>query len=218
MNETAWSCWNSIGIAGDRSCPELPVHIHCYNCPVFSAGGRTLLERSPSESQIDEWTAILAMEKSTEKRSDKAAYIFRVGTEWLGIQANLFVEIVDLLPIRRIPHRHNNVLIGLMSIRGEIHLCFSLADLLGIEAVDVQSEGKAVPRICVVKKNSFVWGFPVGDVLGLHRFSEDDLEQIPMSVAKAVPRFTSGILTVSNRKIGLLDDELLFHALEKYLS
>ncbi len=218
MKDAARSCWNTIGVAGDRSCTELRTYIHCNNCPVFSAGGRALLERNPTAGQIDEWTANLAMEKSTEKRSEKAAYIFRVGTEWLGIPADLFVEIVEMRPIRRIPHRHNNVLTGVMSIRGEIHLCFSMADLLGIDAGVVPAESKAVPRVCVVRKSSFVWGFPVAEMLGLHRFSESDIEQAPMSIAKAVPRFTSGVLTAGNRKIGLLDDELLFHALEKYIA
>ncbi|WP_445633698.1 hypothetical protein [Nostoc sp. DSM 114161] len=31
------SCWNVIGIEGDRSCPQLSIHAHCRNCPVYSA-------------------------------------------------------------------------------------------------------------------------------------------------------------------------------------
>ena len=34
-------CWNKIGIAGDRSCPELTKHIVCQNCPVFASAART---------------------------------------------------------------------------------------------------------------------------------------------------------------------------------
>ncbi len=30
-------CWNRIGVRGDGSCPELKRHIHCRNCPVYSA-------------------------------------------------------------------------------------------------------------------------------------------------------------------------------------
>ena len=30
-------CWNRIGVRGDASCPELEQHVHCRNCPVYSA-------------------------------------------------------------------------------------------------------------------------------------------------------------------------------------
>ena len=30
-------CWNKIGVRGDGSCPELARHVHCRNCPVYSA-------------------------------------------------------------------------------------------------------------------------------------------------------------------------------------
>src|SRR5437588_4360 len=36
-------CWNRIGIGGDRTCPELAVHIHCRSCPVFSAAARRVV-------------------------------------------------------------------------------------------------------------------------------------------------------------------------------
>ena len=30
-------CWNKIGVRGDASCAELERHIHCRNCPTYSA-------------------------------------------------------------------------------------------------------------------------------------------------------------------------------------
>jgi Magnesium chelatase, subunit ChlI len=36
-------CWNQIGVFGDGTCPELAKVIHCRNCPVYAAGGRSLL-------------------------------------------------------------------------------------------------------------------------------------------------------------------------------
>ena len=35
----AWNedaCWRRIGVAGDRTCPELAQHVHCRNCPVYA--------------------------------------------------------------------------------------------------------------------------------------------------------------------------------------
>jgi chemotaxis-related protein WspD len=60
--------------------------------------------------------------------------------------------------------------------------------------------------------------FPVDEVMGLHRFHQDAIRAIPATVAHAVPQFSRGMLTADERKIGLLDDELVFHALTKVLA
>ena len=39
------ACWDRIGVQGDASCPELKQHVHCRNCPVYSAGAMQLLDR-----------------------------------------------------------------------------------------------------------------------------------------------------------------------------
>src|ERR1700733_11671904 len=49
-------CWNHIGVAGDRSCPELETFIHCRNCPVFSAAARTFFDRPAPEGYLAGWS------------------------------------------------------------------------------------------------------------------------------------------------------------------
>jgi len=214
---TIQDCWNRIGVQGDKSCPELCRHIHCRNCPTFEQGAHTLLNRVPPEGYIEEWTRLLAREKEAEIAFTDKAMVFRIGSEWLALPAYLCVEIVSMRPVRRVPHRSDRMLMGLASVRGELLLCFSLAHLLGLDPpADAAARGQ--PRLLVARKDRFAMAFPVDEVMGLHRFNRDAVRAIPATVAHAVPQFSRGMLTADGRKIGLLDDELVFHALAKALA
>ncbi len=184
---------------------------------MFERGAHALLDRPSPEGYIEEWTRILARTKETEVGFTDAAMVFRIGSEWLAIRARVCVEIVSLRPVRRIPHRSSRMLMGLASVRGELLLCFSLANLLGLES----STGAAtsmLPRLLVARKDRFGMAFPVDEVMSLHRYHRDSVCAIPATVAHAVPQFTRGMLAVDGRKIGLLDDELIFHAMAKALA
>ena len=53
-------CWNHIGVMGDHSCPLLVEAIHCQNCGVYGAAGRSLLQRVAPPGYVEEWIQILA--------------------------------------------------------------------------------------------------------------------------------------------------------------
>ncbi|MFM9961437.1 MAG: chemotaxis protein CheW [Planctomycetaceae bacterium] len=126
-------CWNQIGVTGDRSCPELQKHVHCRNCPVFTAAGQRLFEREPPAVYLAEWTKRLAEPEVVAERDTISVLIFRVGEEWLAFDIGLLVEIAEPRPIHTLPQRSNEILAGLVNIRGELELCVSLGGLLGIE-------------------------------------------------------------------------------------
>jgi chemotaxis-related protein WspD len=217
----AMDCWNRMGVQGDGSCPELKSYIHCRNCPVFENAGRTLLDREPPGDYLQEQTDLLSHEKETTVWQAHAVTVFRVQGEWLALPARLLVEIVGVCPIRTIPHRTNDILLGLVKVRGEIHLAFSLANLLGIEAPAAQSipaVARSLPRFVVVKWNRCTWVFPADAVRGLHRFRAEEVQPKPSTVAKALPTFTKGLLSLEGSQVGLLDEDLLFQALERSIS
>ncbi len=217
--KTIQDCWNRIGVQGDKSCPDLQRHIHCRNCPTFEQGAHALLNRAPPDGYIAEWTKLLASAKENEAGFTDTALVFRIGSEWLALSARLCVEIVPMRPVRRVPHRSNRMFLGLASVRGELLLCFSLANLLNLEpATEPAATIQALPRLLVARKDRFVLALPVDEVMGLQRFHRDTVRPIPATVAHAVPQFSSGMLTADGRKIGLLDDELVFHALTKVLT
>ena len=125
-NRPADACWNRIGVQGDRSCPRLADAGQCGNCPVFSAAGQRLFDREATPEYLDEWTRQLAAADSTTVAESVSVLLFRIGQEWLAIEARSVVEVIPLRPIHRVPHRTNGFLLGLANIRGELQLCVSL--------------------------------------------------------------------------------------------
>lgn len=213
-------CWKRTGVWGNHTCPELSRHLHCRNCPTFEQAAQGLLDREPPAGYVEEWTRLLALEKDSDRRLSEVAIVFRIHSEWLALRGACCVEVVSQRPIRRVPLRSNSTLAGLVCVRGEILLCFSLAEPLGLaeEAGPPAAPSQAAPRLIVAGKPRFKFAFRASEVLGLQRYAAEMVETLPATNAHALSRFTQGVLTLAERKIGLLDEERLFHALEKALA
>ncbi|MDF5706182.1 MAG: chemotaxis protein CheW [Nostoc sp. S4] len=232
-------CWNFIGIEGDRSCPQLRTYAHCRNCPVYSAAGRQLLERTTPEQYRHEWTQLLAQSK-IEKNPQMPSYavrtketltvvIFRLQQEWLALPAQVFKETTPLSVIHTLPHRHNQVLRGLINIRGELLLCVSLSHLLNIDSdTPLQVLSPVVhSRMVVIEKAGNAWVFPVDELYGLHRLDPAKLRDAARNMSQASQTYTKGLFSwqpanfqtshqeVRSQTVSYLDDELLFTTLAR---
>lgn len=212
-------CWNRIGVAGDNSCPELQKVVHCRNCPVYSAAGRKLLERPAEAAYAAEWTHILAHAKQDLVVGTASVVIFRLGAEWLALPTHCFREISESCAVHRLPHRSDEVLRGLVNIRGEIHLCISLQHFLGVENKETESRAAAdSARMVVVEKEGSSWVFAADEVSDICRYQSEDLKPVPATVSKGSVSYTRGTLSWQNKNVGCLDEELLFSSLNRRLS
>src|SRR5438045_3658966 len=88
-------CWNRIGIAGDRSCPELEVHIHCRNCPVFATAARGFFRRPAPEGYLAECATLLAEPVEPAACEDVSLLVFRLRGEWLALRTTVVVEVTS---------------------------------------------------------------------------------------------------------------------------
>ena len=222
-------CWNQIGVDGDRSCVELEKVIHCRNCPVYSRAGRSLLEREPPDDYLNEWTAVLAapVAQPSEvappvgfkiKRAEDTfgALVFRLIDECFALPVRVLQEVTHPSAIHTLPHRSNDLLLGLVSIRGEILLCACLSHLLGLETpTNPPSSHIYENRMLVVRHKDSNWVFPVDEVYRIHRFHLDELKAAPVVIALANETYTQGIIDWQNKKVNYLNPELLFDALER---
>jgi chemotaxis-related protein WspD len=227
-------CWNEIGTEGDRSCSQLSTHAHCRNCPVYAAAGRYLLERSIPEHYRHEWTQLLA-ESRVEQNPQMPTYavrttetltvvIFRLQREWLALPAQVFKETTPKSMIHTLPHRHNQVLRGLINIRGELLLCVSLNHLLNIESSDTSLPVLSPvvhSRMVVIEKLGNAWVFSVDELYGLHRFHRQELRDASRSMTQATQTYTKGLFSwqpanfQTSQTVSYLDDELLFTTLAR---
>ena len=216
-------CWNRLGVwsrAAER-CPELTRFVHCRNCPTYSAAGRRMLNRPSTPEYRLEWTKVLAEKQKREHADTKSAFIFRAGSEWLGLASLLIREVVDMGIIHTLPHMSNHILRGVVNIRGKLEVCVSIGGVLGIERAEnpsAQSTLEIPERLIVAIQEGKVVTFPVSEVMGVIRYRPDMVKDLPVTVSGAKAYYTRGILCLDGRDIGLLKDKPLFRTLTKDLA
>jgi chemotaxis-related protein WspD len=217
-------CWNRIGVRGDRSCPKLVEHVHCRNCPVYSAGAADLLGGEAPAGHLAERTAHFIRPTAPAIGDTRSVVIFRVGAEWLALPSPIVVEVANLLPIHSLPHRTGGVVLGVTSVRGELLVCVSLRAIVGADpiapktAADPATAAHAgYSRLLVIRRESIRVVCPVDEVHGIHRFDPRELKPIPTTVSKAAITYSTGLLPWQGRSVGSLDDQLLFYTLQRSL-
>ena len=217
QNNVVTDCWKKIGVYGDGSCPELKKHIHCRNCPVYSAAGIRLLDRPLPPNHLREWTDHFSHAKKTEAAGSKNAFIFRIAGEWLSLPPILFLEVLEMRPVHSLPHRRKGAVLGLVNVRGELLICISLAALLGVEpAKDGQRTNHS--RLLVVNRDGSRFVFPADEVHGTQRYDPRSLKAPPATVAKSTSAYTAGVLAWKEKSVGCLDEEALFSAFDRSLT
>src|SRR5918996_2892704 len=96
-------CWNRIGVHGDVSCPELEQHVHCRNCPVYSAGAMVLLDGDLPANYLSDWASHFAQPEEAAELDTQSVVFFRIGAEWLALLKGGGKGVVNLLPLSPLP-------------------------------------------------------------------------------------------------------------------
>jgi chemotaxis-related protein WspD len=187
---------------------------------VFIESGHALLDRKPPAGYLEKWAEALSAEKDTGIKDAVPVLVFRLGQEWMALGTDIFREVAEMGNIHKIPHCNDAVLMGLVNIRGELQLCFSLHVLLGIETAEDSpppSGKKISKRMLVAERDKSCWIFPVDEIYGIHRYDQNDLRNVPATISKAAATYTKGVFRLEEKNIGHLDDALLFGALNRRL-
>jgi chemotaxis-related protein WspD len=213
-------CWNKIGVRGDASCPELKVHFHCRNCPVYSAAAIEILDRDLPPNYLGQWTRHIAKERPTAEGDTQSVVVFRIASEWFALPTSVFKEIVGIRPVHSLPHRRGGVVLGVTNIRGELIVCISLHQILRLdEAAESKKEKSraASARMLFILHEGLRAVCPVDEVFGVHRFHLWELMAVPTTLAKATPTYTKAVLPWRRETVGLLDESLLFYSVNRGL-
>lgn len=217
-------CWRQIGVAGDRSCPELETFIHCRNCPVLADAARAFFDREAPEGYLDSWSRILEAPEVVVDPDSTSVLVFRLGREWLSLPTTALIEVTPLRPLHRVPHRSAGVLEGIVNIRGQIQLCVSLHGLLGLEGrptIAGQTQGDddaaTTARLLVVERNGDQgaerWVFGVDEVAGVQRVLRSALRSVPSTVSQSGARYCQALFDWQEQAVGLLDEARVFDGL-----
>lgn len=209
-------CWNSsIGLRGDRSCEKLAEYVHCRNCPVYTDGARTIMQRALPADYRRDWATQFAVPQPPPRITDQSVLVFRIGCEWLGLPARLCVSVAEMTAAHRLPHRSSPILTGIVSVKGKLYPCMSLAALMAVGAEDTsrQSGRHVYPRLLVMKLGPHEFALPVQALHGVHRHAASDLLAPPATVNQTVHRYLTGVLNIDGMKVGCLDAELVGYQL-----
>ena len=201
------ACWRTIGVrGGDHSCARLVEVIHCRNCPVFGEAARSLLDRA------DVVDAAETPRHEGHVVDELSALVFRLGDEWLAVRTASLAEVTEDLPVRRIAHRTQGRLEGVVNVRGELRLCVALVEVLELGSRGAQSSA-AARQILIIEKDGGAVAFRADEVAGLQRFAAGDIEAPPAGLPDVLKRCAEGMLRSGERHVLLLRDAALLAAL-----
>ncbi|WP_343499453.1 chemotaxis protein CheW [Achromobacter denitrificans] len=207
-------CWNRIGIRGDKSCPQLPAHVHCRNCPVYAAAAKRILDRLPPQMEDGDDAAA-----GTQERGDLSSLlVFRVQREWLALPTRALDEVAGMRRILGLPHRRDPAMLGVANVRGTLTVCVSLPRLLGLDAMAQARERPAAARMLILGGAGRAVVLPVDEVEGIHAVDLGRLEPLPATVEGASLKYSRGVARCGGRAVGVLDETLLMQALERSLA
>lgn len=215
LDETGVFCWNRIGVQGDRSCGRLVEVVHCHNCPIFSNAGRMLFDRAPPEEVLVERTSQTAIRTDRTMEQLNSGLLFRLGEEWLVIDAMSTIEVAELRPIRRIPRRTDAIFLGMVNIRGELRLAFDLHQLLGI--APLQGAERQAGRFVVIRLDRQTWVFPTDEVSAIIRYRHSQETAVPSTLKRWKSALVRSVIEWEKKKAGRIDSIELLARLNKHM-
>jgi chemotaxis-related protein WspD len=216
-------CWNQIGVWSKQpdKCEKLQQVIHCRNCDVYTKAGRKALEKTPSAQYSTRRTKIYAQPPPAESNKACSVVSFRLGVEWFCLPTQYFQSIENRSAIHSIPRYSNELLLGVVNIKGNLQLCFSVDGLLQVEPDSAHPLGGVgvYKRLLVLGYNQQNYTFPVDEVGGIDRIDDSNLENPPATLNEHQAGFVKGVVKsnvkADKRRIALLNAVQLFQSLEE---
>jgi len=191
-------CWRRIGVqGGDQSCERLLTALHCRNCPVYADAARQLLGRPAEVETNTDWQRDLRRSGRT-----RTALVFRVGTQWLGLPPDVVAEVAANPPLRRLAHRTDGHIEGVVNVRGELRLCVSLSELLGLGR---RSLADARSRLVLVDAEGGLLAFRCDEMRGLTTYHQDDVQPVPDTLPQPLDGCVEALLPTEAGHVALLN-------------
>ena len=103
--------------------------------------------------------------------------------------------------------------LGLVSLRGQLHLCASLHGLLGASSPTNAATPDRPARMIMIRHEGESWVFTAEEVLGVPRVPPDQWQSVPSTLANPAVSFSQAVFTWQGRSVGLLDEARVFAAL-----
>ena len=182
-----------------------------------------LFDRPPDISYLEEWTQLLAHPaEKTEENKETSIVVFRLSNEWFSLSTLIFSEISVQHVINPIPCQKNSLLLGIVNLKGQLRICFSMQELLGIKKETKTFRKKILsshyPRLGAISDGSSLWTFPIEEVDGIYQFDLSTMSNVPVNVLNSKENYLKGAITLNEKKIYIISEELLFQSLRSKIA
>lgn len=178
-----------------------------------------LLDRAINAEDLRSTTAQVAQRAPDLALLSASTFIFRLGMEWLGLATSMLDEVVERRAIHSLPHRREGVVRGLVNVGGRLTVCVALESLLQLDGVGTVrgQNGSIGRRLVVIASEGQRLAFEADEVHGSHRYDPRVLKKVPSTVAHSISTFAAGVLAWGDHRVGVLDGELVLHAINRRL-
>ena len=213
-------CWNHIGVRGDGTCPELRQHSHCRNCPTYANAALRRLNAPAPEDYRHEWTEHLARQAEPAPSGTEPVLLFRLGDHWSALAANFVEEVREMAMIHSVPHRNEEVLRGVVNVRGELLIAVSLGRWFGYHRALRPEQNAFVgqeERLVVAGHGDDRFVFPVSQVRGIRHLQPDKLVPSDQEDYPVAKDFSWGEAQIDGLHVHVLDHLPLFRAISQSL-
>ncbi len=143
-----------------------------------------------------------------------SSFVFRLGSRWFSCSTSLVKEVVGQKPVIQIPHKTNAILRGVVNINGELQLCVSLHQLLGIK----QLMWNQYNRIVVIAKKGEIWAFAAEEIQGTLACDYNQIHPFSFESSHSISNYLLGTILFEEKEVNVLDEELLLSSLRRSLT
>lgn len=205
-------CWRHVGVyAGDHSCPRLLEEIHCRNCAVFREAARGLLRR-----EAEPLPPLSSALTGRGQQDTSSVLVFRLGNHWLGLGCQRIAEVAVAREPRRVAHRVSGRMEGLVAVRGELHLCVALIEVMQL-GLRSEISGERSRLLLLTPPQAASIAFRASEVIGLRPILASEIEEVPATLPTALANCLAGVVPFEHGRLALLQEEALIQAIEEAL-
>jgi chemotaxis-related protein WspD len=178
-----------------------------------------LLDREIDAADLRSATQHVAQKAANLELLSASAFIFRLGAEWLGLTTTVVDEVVESRLVHALPHRREGVVRGLVNVRGQLTICVALEPLFQLDVSGTKSGATSLlgRRLVVLASQGQRLAFEADEVHGSHRYDPASVGNVPSTVVHSMSSFATGVLAWGDHTVGLLDAELVLHAINRRL-
>ncbi len=169
------------------------------------------LELPIQPGRRQEWARLLAEAPPAIEPGDRQKiFVARLGAEWFGFPPSMLVAVQPDVKPRRLPHRLDSTVEGLVNADGRVIICISLERVFSVLPGE---SGADAPRLLVFQSGGWTFAARARQVAGVEEVNFESLQPLGESTSENLRRSARGLIVRNGQAVTCLDVNLLVNNL-----